>query len=89
LKVEKGKNKVGVQQQSTAPSIKRIEENIVMPRLFSDIVCTKDYWNSSWEAMYKFFEYEGPRVTHRAMTTNDSTLVSNTTFSDVSNLFYT
>jgi len=58
-----------------------------MPVLFTDTFCSKDYWEYSWEEIYELFKYEGPRVTQRTITIDDSTLVSNTTYNDVVNYF--
>jgi len=56
-------------------------------RLFSDTICTKYSGNSSWEEMYKFLKNEEPKVTQRIVTIDDTTPVSNTTFSDMANYF--
>ena len=50
-----------------------------MSSLFSDTVCNKDCGSSSWEAMYKLFEDEGPRVIDKVSatctnSTSDATL---------------
>jgi len=55
--------------------------------LLSDIVCTEDFRQSTWEAIYKLFEDEGPKVTQSTVTIDDSTLFSNTTYNNVDNYF--
>lgn len=50
-----------------------------MVPLFSDTTCTPDVGAFSWEAMYKLFEDENPRVVERKVTTDDSTSTSEST----------
>ena len=76
-KATRGKKNLVAQQQLTGPPTR----NANMPGLFSDIVCSLDVGNASWEYIYKIFENEG------TITAKDSTPVSNTTYSDVVNSF--
>lgn len=50
------------------------KEDTDMSSLFLDTVCNKICGSSSWEAMYKIFEDEGPRVIDKVSATGtDST----------------
>ena len=47
-------------------------KNSYMSSLFSDTTCNKGCGSSSWEAMYKLFEDEKPRVITKVATTSAS-----------------
>lgn len=70
------------QQQPVAPPL----EATKIPVLFSYTTCTPYTGSSSWEAIYKLFEDEEPRVMGKIVTTEDSLPVFETTYSNVANL---
>lgn len=47
--------------------------------LFSDTVCTKDSWNSTWENVYKYFKDADPTIIVRTIIVDDETPTSKTT----------
>ena len=57
-------------------------EDTNMSPLFSDIVCNKYCGISTWEAMYKLFESEGPRVINK-VSSKGTASTSDTTLFDV------
>lgn len=57
-----------------------------MPQLFSDTKCTSDNGTTSWEAIYKLFMDEEPRVIKR-VAMGDASSSYETTYSDVTNSF--